>query len=175
MKKSFFLISLLLASLFSGTIAFAIEPTGTVTVMDRGSNGIPKAALERFLSLSPKELEKMTGHHMNFKERVAFKLLKWKMKWQNRMAPDVADSKYDRMGKWSLVSGIAAFAFCFIPGVAIISIPAALLAIVLGALSVKKARKKAYSVWGIVLGISFLVFLTILIIAYLSFFSFNWV
>ncbi len=175
MKNSFFLFSLMVTVLFCSQNAMAIEPMSTISIKEQGYNGIPSEVLEKILSLSPKEFEKMTGHHLNLKDRVAFKIMKWKMKWKHFTAPETADSKYDRMGKWSLLSGIGAFVIGLVPGLAVLSIPAAILAIVLGAISIKKARKRGYSVWGIVLGASFLILLVVVLAVYISLFSFKWV
>jgi hypothetical protein len=122
--------------------------------------------------MSPKEIEKMTGRHMNFKERMAFKILKWKMKSKLFKAPDPADNKYDRMGKWSFLLGVGAFVIGLVRVLSILSIPAAILAIVLGAISLKKAHKRTFSLLGIILGIAFFVLLAILIAAVLTIFSF---
>ena len=93
--------------------------------------------IKKIIDLTPKELEKLTGKHLSFKEKITFKFLKWKLKRYLKQRPEkLSDGKFDKLGRMSMIFGIGAFVLVFLPFATFLAIPAALLAIILGAVSI---------------------------------------
>lgn len=145
MKKLLLLIFPLL--IISNAFAF-ISPSIHSTADNSGN----KTVIEKILSLTPKQFEQLTGKHLTLKEKIAVKLLKWKFKKQEKRNFAEGDGKYEKMARASMIFGIASLICLFIPYAVFISIPAAILAIVLGSVSIKKAGKTTNSILGIVFG-----------------------
>lgn len=172
MNKKFILIVLITAFLAPLTFTSAVNPAGYVLRNENPLTLLPVEAIKKIIDLTPKEFEKLTGKHLSLKDKIAFKLLKWKLKRDLRHAPEQGGTgKFEKMARMSMVFGVAAFVLAFLPFGSFLAIPAALLAIILGAVSLKKVEKKTNSIIGIVLGSSFLILLLIAIAVFVSIFS----
>jgi hypothetical protein len=165
MKKTFLFLSVLLLIC---SHLFALAAPVNPSPVDNPAN---KAALDKVLSLSPKQFEKLTGRHLSLKERIAFKLLKWKIKLQGKKNYSGNEGKYEKMATWSMILGIAAFPLAFIPTIGLISIAAAAGAIVLGGISLNKTENKTKSIVGIVLGSVFVLLLILAVVIVAAAFS----
>ena len=173
MIKSFFCflcLICLLAKSFDGT--GAIIPSVNPGIIHHSLN--PHDELFRKIaSLSPRQFELATGRHLNFKERLGYRLLQWKLRWQlNHPGKHDYNATAEKQAKLSLYMGVGAWVFPIVaaigaPIIGFFSIPLAIAAIILGGISVNKVQHKSKAIWGIILGVSFLILL-IIIVAILS-------
>ena len=92
--------------------------------------------LKEFVKLTPKEYQKLTGKKLKLKEKIGLKILQWKVK---RKMNDQATPEQIRLGRLSLIFGILAMVFIFIPIgiIAIIGLGFAIAGFVLGIKSIK--------------------------------------
>jgi hypothetical protein len=134
MKRSLFLLvatGLLLFSLPAhATTTPPTEPSPTTTA------ATPSITINDFLKLSPREFQQRTGKKLKFKERIAYRVLQWKLRKHFR-EQDEPTAKQLKQGNLSLVFGIAAIVFLFIPVVGILSLGFAIAGLVLGIKSLK--------------------------------------
>jgi hypothetical protein len=165
MKK--YLISLGLLLCFSIFTAKAIINPANNLLKDKPSKQI---TLQQFLTLTPKQFQKATGVKLTFTQKIGYKLLQWKLKKQQRLQNPPNGNKADRTADFALGAGImtwiCALGGLLIPGISIVAIPFALIALIAGAVSHKKTSKKTKSVVGMVLGGLYLLLLGIAIIAF---------
>ena len=117
------------------------------------------------LPLTPALFQKMTGKHLSFLQRIEWKLLQKKLKKVAREHPELTE-KQIKQGRASMIMGIASFVFLFIPGVALLSIPLAILGLIFGLKSIK-GNSNAKGVVGVVFsGVTlFLILLAIILVA----------
>src|SRR5438552_4298787 len=84
--------------------------------------------LQDFLNLTPKKYQELTGKKMSLKQKIAFAILKIKLK--RGLADNAAPHKTD-LGLLSLIFGGGAWVLAFIPGVGVASIGLAVAAVIL--------------------------------------------
>jgi hypothetical protein len=125
--------------------------------------------LQNFLELTPKKYQELTGMKLNFSQRIAFAILKAKLKKQLN-ADKPAAHKTD-IGTLSIILGGGAFLVALIPAVGIISIAMAIGAIVLGIIGLGRKKGDTKSIIGLVLGS---IFLLLIIVAVAAFASSGW-
>ncbi|MGG9963394.1 hypothetical protein [Ferruginibacter sp. SUN106] len=129
---------------------------------------------EDLLSLSPKNFEKLTGQHLSFKEKIAFKIMQWKLQKQLKALEkeDGDISKAEKHSKNALFCGIATWGLLLlglaIPVAGILSIPFAISAIIYGAVSLNKTSDNTRSILGIVLGGLYLVLFALALLVLIS-------
>ena len=106
-------------------------------------------------NLSIKDFEKVTGRHLKFKEKLSFKLLQYNLKLtgKKKLSTTEEDPKIEKKALWSKWLGIGSLIGLLIPGISLLCLPAAIVAIVLGATTVKKTKNPKYSRQGIIFGI----------------------
>ncbi|GAB2817052.1 hypothetical protein [Ferruginibacter profundus] len=129
---------------------------------------------EDLFSLSPKNFEKLTGRHLSFKEKIAWKFMQWKlqkeMKALEKGEGDI--SKAERHSKNALFCGIATWGLLLlgiaVPFIGILSIPFALSAIIYGAISLNKTPNNTRSILGIVLGGLYVVLFALALLVIIS-------
>jgi uncharacterized Tic20 family protein len=114
-------------------------------------------------TLSPHEFEKATGKKLRFKDRIAYRVLRWKLR---KKGHEVINERQRRQGNLSLIFGIASVVFLFIPVLGILSPGLAIAAIVLGIMSLKGNSNTA-GIIGIICGGTTL-FLFLLAVALLA-------
>ena len=76
-----------------------------------------------------KDIEKLLGRKMKFKEKIAFKVYQWQLK--KELSVKKEEGKKDK-GKTAMILGIIGLASIFVPYLVIISIPCTILALVFG-------------------------------------------
>ena len=132
MKK--LLLLLFLFPAFICVQASGIENPGNPT----GGNTPGKISLKEFVKLSPREVEKLTGKKLKFREKIGLKIFQWKMKRKLKENEPV-DPKLLKLGRLSLIFGIVALVFIFIPVgvIAFIGLGCAVAGLVLGIKSLK--------------------------------------
>jgi hypothetical protein len=113
------------------------------------------STLLKYARISSKEFEKATGHRVKFKERLAFKLLqlRWSKAGTKKLSHADANEKIEKKALWAKWLGIGSLIGLIIPGVGLLSLPAAIVAIVLGAETIKQTQHPKYSRQGITFGI----------------------
>lgn len=175
MKRIFILLTFFTTLLTPLKFAIAVNPSGVIHTNENPFTVLPTMVIKKIIDLTPKELEKLTGKHLSFKEKITFKFLKWKLKRHLKQRPEkLSDGKFDKLGRMSMIFGIGAFVLVFLPFATFLAIPAALLAIILGAVSINKVKNKTNSIIGIVLGSALLILLLIAIAVFVSIFSGPW-
>ena len=120
-------------------------------------------SLQQFLNLTPKKYMEITGKRLTFKQRVAFVILKAKLKKQ--LTDDKTAANKTDIGLLSLVFGGGAFVLAIIPYAGLLSIPMAIAAIVLGIIGLGRKKGDTKSIIGLVLGSLFLLLIVALIAA----------
>ena len=175
MKKIVILVTLVTALIAPLQFVSAVNTSGLSNNTENPFSGLSMEVIKKIIDLSPREFEKLTGKHLSLKEKISFKILKWKLKRDLKHAPEkMSNGKFEKMARMSMIFGIGAFIIAFLPFGSFLAIPSALLAIILGAVSIKKVEKKTNSIIGIVLGSAFLVLLLIAIAVFVSIFSHPW-
>ncbi|MEO6612184.1 MAG: DUF4190 domain-containing protein [Chitinophagaceae bacterium] len=110
----------------------------------------PVDPLSYFSSLSIKEVQKIAGRKLKFKEKIAVKVLQWKIKKGFTRLPK--EGTKDNRGNTAMILGIVALACLFIPYVVIASIPCAILAIIFGNQARKADPKDGKAKAGVIMG-----------------------
>ena len=123
-------------------------------------------SLQEFIKLTPKKYEELTGKKLTFKEKIAFTILKSKLKKQ--AAEDKAAPRKGDLGLLSLIFGGAAWVFAFIPAIGILSIGFAVAAVILGILGLGRKKGDTKSIIGLVLGGLYILLLAVALAAFAS-------
>jgi hypothetical protein len=125
----------------------------------------PPSKLQLIAKMKVKQIENYLGRKLKFKEKIAFRLLKYKAKHSLKNDNELAAKK----GKTSLILGICAIVtLLFFP---LATIPLGILAITNGKQAVKLNPDNSDGKTGIVLGIvslSIIVLAILLVIAFIS-------
>ena len=103
--------------------------------------------------LSIKEIEKLAGRKLSFKEKIAVKIYKSHPSLYNQFADSKEEKKQEKKALWAKWLGIGSLIGLFVPGVGLLSLPAAILAIVFGTATENKVKNKRNSRQGITFGI----------------------
>lgn len=104
-------ITLLLTLFFFTSSHSAVLP-GMPKAATTVSHPLPADAFIRFATLKIKEVEKLVGRKLTFKEKVAVKLYQWKIRKQARAGMRKPDPD---KGKTAMIFGIAGLALLFLP------------------------------------------------------------
>ena len=154
-KLLLLLLAVILMTVANGSGIRSSEPNPT--------NSINRSiSLKEFVRLTPKDYEKLTGKKLKMKEKIGLKLLQWKVK---RKMKSEATPQQRKLGRISMIFGIVALGFLFIPvGIfGLLAIGLAIGALVLGIKSTK-GNSNTPGIIGIVLG-SLVLLLVLIIIA----------
>ena len=154
LKKVLLLFCILLISVQTFSFSTKNSASSNITYIVPGN--LKGFTIQEFLKLTPKKYQELTGKKMSFKQKLAFEILKLKLKKQ---LPDekTAAHKTD-IGLLSLIFGGSAFVLAIIPYLGFVSIPLALAAIVLGILGLGRKKGDKKSITGLVLGSVYLLF-----------------
>jgi len=152
-------IGLLVLILFCTIAGYAVvTPTvPSTTIADNNS-----MTLEHLLALSPKNFEKATGTHLSFKEKIAYRLVQWKLRRQLNASNnnDADETRSIRNSKSALFCGIATWGLLIlglaVPIIGVFSIPFSIAALIYGFISLNKTPNNTKSIIGIVLGGTYL-------------------
>ncbi|MCY7291957.1 MAG: hypothetical protein LH615_07210 [Ferruginibacter sp.] len=150
-KKVFILFMLIMCcvstkKVFADAVPYQFEKQKT-TLNFSDSN------LHLITRLSIKEIEKLSGRKLNFKEKMAVKLYKSNPIFYNNFTDSTQEKKLERKALWSKWLGIGSLIGIIIPFVSLLSLPAAIIAIVFGATTLNKVKDKSNSRQGITFGI----------------------
>lgn len=150
----------------------SVKPSKKVNAIERFYKhfpGLKGVTLEQFLSLSPREYEKTTGNKLKWKEKIVYKVVKWKMKKKMRSEPT---EKQRTLGVISLAFGVLAMVFIFVnvPLVGLLGVLLAIAGFVLGLKSLK-GNSNAPGLIGLILS-SAVIF--VLILAFIAIASWDW-
>ena len=116
-----------------------------------------------FTNLSVKEIEKLAGRKLSFKEKIAVKIYKHNPSLYKRFADSTDEKKMEKKALWSKWLGIGSLIGLFIPGVGLLSVPAAIIAIVFGISTQDKVKNKRNARQGITFGIITLAIIVLLV------------
>lgn len=121
-------------------ISFSAEARPSSVVVT--SNAVVKDPLPakskyfaNILSMKVKEVEKLIGRKLSLKEKISFKLSQWKLK--KFMTGNEPTEHQKKQANWSMILGITSIVLLFIPYLALLALPAAVAAIILGIVSLK--------------------------------------
>ena len=146
-------ITLLLFGMFTMPVFAAVtpsEPTDKNPVID-------------IRKIKAKEIERLTGKKLTLLEKIQLKILQKKLK---KYDDEEITTKQKKQATWSMILGILSIVLLFIPGIGLLAIPAAILAIIFGVQSIK-GNSNAKGIVGIVTG-SVTLFLILLAIAFIA-------
>lgn len=102
----------LLLSIFFFTSSFAAVLPGSPEPVPANGPVLPAESISRFATMKMKEVEKIMGHKLTLKEKLAVKLYQWKLRKQAKAGYRKPDSE---KGKIALFFGIAGLALLFLP------------------------------------------------------------
>ncbi len=146
---------LLLAFFFSFTSIAATSPAFAEE---------PRPALD-LKNLNVKMVEKITGKKMTLGQKISFLMMKKKLK---KLSDEESFTpKQKQQATMSLILGLASIGLLFIPYLGIVAIPAAILAVIFGAKSIK-GNSNTKGIIGLVAGATTLILLIIAIIVITS-------
>jgi hypothetical protein len=111
---------------------------------------VPSDPIPLIKSMKAGDLEKVTGKKLNLWQKVKFEAAKRVMMIRMKEKGEMTE-KQRRQSIVSMILGICSLVFLFLPGIAILSIPAAILAVIFGIMSLK-GNSNAKGIVGIVTG-----------------------
>jgi len=155
---------LLIVLLFTfGLPGFSFSPGNTKTNTSFVVPGFQAMSLTEFLHITPKKYYELTGHRMTFKQKIAFAILKSKLKKQ---LPEDAPKEKSNLGTMSLIFGIIGVASMFtgVAAIGIIGFFAALAALILGIKGLKRDKRDLKALFGVILGGGYMILLVIAVI-----------
>ena len=141
---------------FAETVPFAFENVKPAVSFSDSNFSV-------FSNLSVKEIEKLAGRKLSFKEKIAVKIYKHNPTLYKRFADSTEEKNLEKKALWSKWLGIGSLIGLFIPGVGLLSVPAAIIAIVFGISTQDKVKNKRNARQGITFGIITLAIILLLI------------
>lgn len=124
--------------------------------------GLKGVTIDQLISLSPREYERNTGTKLKWKEKIVYKVVKWKLKKKMRSEPT---EKQKTLGLLSLAFGVLGVALIFVPtAVGILGILFAIAGFVLGIKSLK-GNSNAPGLIGLILSSAVILVLILAVIA----------
>lgn len=141
---------------FAETVPFAFENVKPALSFSDSNFSV-------FTNLSVKEIEKLAGRKLSFKEKIAVKIYKHNPSLYKRFADSTEEKKLEKKALWSKWLGIGSLIGLFIPGVGLLSVPAAIIAIVFGISTQDKVKNKRNARQGITFGIITLAIIVLLV------------
>lgn len=130
---------------------------------------ITPEVLAKFATLKIKEIEKLAGRKLTFKEKIAVKVYQWKIK-KIKTLSFPKERKSDK-GNTAFILGIVGLVSLLIPYLGIVAIPCAILAIIFGNQAKKINPDDRHAKTGAILGwitLALIVLFILLIIAILA-------
>ena len=126
-------------------------PASTITIQD-------------IIKLSPRQFEQKTGKKLRFKEKIAYKILKWKLKKNLRKEGEPSE-RQKKLGVLSLIFGSVALLTLLFGGfLSIVAIVTAIAGLILGLKSLKGNSNTA-GLLGIIFSSGVLFFVILVIVA----------
>ena len=136
------------------------------------SVGSTVKALQMLKTMSNKQMQTLVGRKLSFKEKVSLFILKKSKGF--RIESKDEEKVQTKKGKAAFILGICALAGLVIPFVVILSLPAAILAVVFGSQAYKANKNDKQAKTGMILGIIFLglfVLALLLVVALVAFYG----
>ena len=164
MKKYIVLVVIFLACFKAESANIPAGSFATATVMPTD----PAPSLLNLTTAKIKDIEKLLGRKMKFKEKIAFKVYQWEFK--KGLTNNKEEGKKDK-GKTAMILGIIGLASIFVPYLAIISIPCTILALVFGYQAKKANPSDSKARTAVILGwitVGVYVLVIALVIAFLA-------
>jgi hypothetical protein len=163
--KRIFTLIIIVALLFCNNNYAAISISTPIKNVTAKEN-IIDINLTKILKLSIKDFEKTTGLHLSFKQKVALRILKLQSKLQGgkKTFSNIDEPKFKKRALWAKWLGIGSLIGLVVPIIGILSVPAAILAIIFGATTIKKLTNKSNSKQGIYFGIATLATILLLVL-----------
>ena len=150
-KKILFLFFLLTCCIFTNKTFAEVLPfqfeKQKATVNFSDSN------LKLLTHLSVKEIEKLSGRKLSFKEKIAVKLYKSNPNFYNQFVDSTEEKRLEKKALWAKWLGIGSLISLIVPGVGLLALPAAIIAIVFGTETKNKLKDKTNSNLGIIFGV----------------------
>jgi hypothetical protein len=87
--------------------------------------------------LSPRQFEKLTGKKLHFTERIAYKLLQWKIKKKQEHPEKISQKLRRKLGWISFILGLGSVLLLGITGLVAVAAPIALMGAILGLIAIK--------------------------------------
>lgn len=138
MKALLRCLALLLMLGYGLQVSASVKPTKKVSITERFYKqfpGLKNVTIGEYLSLSPRDYEKATGNKLKLKEKIVYKIVKWKLK--KKLRSNTTETQ-KTLGLLSLAFGVLAMALIFVPtAVGILGILFAVAGFVLGIKSLK--------------------------------------
>jgi hypothetical protein len=172
MNKTVVVLFIMMMCFSSTTKIFAVGINHQFEKQQKSQN-FYDSSLYVLTHLSIKEIQKLSGRKLTFKEKIALKIYKSNAGFFNRFADSTDQKKLERKARWSKWLGIGSLVSLIIPFVDILALPAAIIAIVFGKATQNKVKNKRDSKQGITFGIitigAILLMATLIIILLSSF------
>jgi hypothetical protein len=131
--------------------------------------------LKQLSKLTPKQIELTTGKKITLKQRIGLRLLKWQMVFVKDNAEAEEDPKAVKQAKLAMIFGASAWGVSLLgivlPFVGILAVPSAIVAVVLGLISIKKVKNKTNSTLGILLGGIYLLVMLLAVLLVVAIFA----
>jgi len=126
------LLTLLFALLFqtAGAATYPVAPKKLKTAP-------PTEILQKIAHLKPAEIEMLTGKKLTLVEKIKFKILQQRIKYGVYEGEEPMTERQRKQGRWSMILGLVSIGVLFIPTVGLLTIPAAVVGLVLGIKSLK--------------------------------------
>lgn len=115
--------------------------------------------------IKAKDIERFTGKKLTLFQKLQLKIVQNKLIKKTLKLGDEPMTEHQRkQAKWSLITGIASIVLLFVPMLGILALPAAIIAIIFGAKSLR-GNSNSKGIIGIVLGgVTVLLFLLAIIV-----------
>jgi hypothetical protein len=155
--KRFIIFFCLFAMMLSKTNAGIIVPSDKTVAV---SIYAPGSAVNK-----GKETKNVKSSKSKFRSWLEKRAIKWMERKLKKAKPEI-DERGVKQSQWALILGIASFVFLFLPYVGLLSVPAAILAIIFALQSKKRTgRMNGSAIAGFVMGlVTLLLFLIAIII-----------
>ena len=160
--KKIFLFLVLITSFYCKPVNASVSPGDSIITNPK----TPGVSLNKLLTSTPSEIQRLTGKKLNFVERIQLKLFQKKLLKHSPEENGEPTAKQRKQGKISMILGISSIALLLIPYIGILSIPAAIAALVLGIKSLK-GNSNTQGIVGLITGsvTLFIILIAILIVA----------
>jgi|SRR5436190_11777380 len=165
-----FIIMILLNAFLASSLKAATIPSQKDSLVSVNAFSF---TMKDIAGMKLKDLEKITGKKLSLKEKIAFKILQWKIK---KGLTHEGTNKKDK-SKTAMILGIIGLASLFIPYLIVVSIPCTVLALVFGYEARKINPEDSKARTAIILGwisVGLYILALALVIAILATWSWGW-
>ena len=130
---------------------------------------VADSVLIKFASLSPKDIQKQTGHRLNLIQKTELKLLQKKIKKRVLSASADQQHKKDVVSTIALIAGVLGIVTLFlVPGVAFVLMLAAIITGIIGISNNPNPKSRTRALIGLIAGIAGILLTLLALIIFLS-------